>query len=447
MRWMAWMCALAMAGCGDDDGPTVDGGVDAAMVDGGDRDGGVEGDAGDEDAGTPSALCPAGDAILDPVSGTPAFVVVGGDYTSSAVSLLAADGTVLVDSWIDSGTTAPGLVTTLSGDVATASGSVMGTLGLLDRLGADVFSAWCWDGSLVGQLRVRSSESGFSPNPYDAVVVGDVGWISRNDTNPDGSAVELDRGGDLLGFDPTSMTPNGRRIDLSAFEGMTESGVAVSARPSTLATDGGRVFVVVGRTPTDYAALDAGDSAFLSIDSTSGEVEALELEGLRNCSLAGRSPGDELRFVISCLGWSSMFFGGPDTFETSGIVEVAIDGAGMPSIGRTWRPESDDPLSVQNVVVLDANRVVASAFGDFGGPIFDRYFVIDLRTGDAALVFEATESFSIGQGALVGNTLLVPDASESVRAVRRFTVGDALTEGEPIEVGPATLPPRLISAL
>ena len=75
MRWMAWMCALAMAGCGDDDGTATDGGVDAAMTDGGELDGGAPGDAGD--AGAPSSLCPAGDAILDPVSGTPLIIPIG----------------------------------------------------------------------------------------------------------------------------------------------------------------------------------------------------------------------------------------------------------------------------------------------------------------------------------------------------------------------------------
>ncbi|MCB9636534.1 MAG: hypothetical protein H6721_30865 [Sandaracinus sp.] len=374
-------------------------------------------------------------------------MVVGSDYTSSAVSLLAADGTVLSDSWIDSGTTAPGLVSTLSGDVAVGSGPAAGTLILIDRQSTDVVSAWCLDGSLVGQLRVRSADSAFSPNPHDAVVVGNDGWVTRNDTNPAGAAEPGDRGGDIFGFDATTMVADGRRVDFSSFEGMTESGVAYSARPGRMLTNGTRLFTVLGRTPADYADTDAAASVFITVDATSAAVESLELTGLRNCDLVDAVPGEGSRFIVSCLGWSSMFFGGPDTYQSAGIVEVSVDGDGVPTLARSWRPSAEDRVSVQNVVVLDERRVVASAFGDFGGPVFDRLFVIDFDSGMASLVFEATESYTVGQGAVVGGMLLVPDASEDVRAVRRFSVGETLTEAESIEVGPATLPPRVIRAL
>ncbi|MCB9604713.1 MAG: hypothetical protein H6720_30710 [Sandaracinus sp.] len=374
-------------------------------------------------------------------------MVVGSDYTSSVVSLLAADGTVLSDAWIDSGTTAPGLVSTLSGDVAVGSGAAAGTVILIDRQSTDVVSAWCLDGSLVGQLRVRSADSSFSPNPHDAVVVGDTGWVTRNDTNPSGAAEPGDRGGDIFGFDATTMVANGRRVDFSSFEGMTDAGVAYSARPGRLLTNGARLFTVLGRTPTDYSDTDAAASVFVSVDATSSAVESLELTGLRNCDLVDAIPGDGARFIVTCLGWSSMFFGGPDTYQSAGIVEVAIDGDGVPSLARSWRPGAEDALAVQNVVVLDDHRVVASAFGDFGGPVFDRLFVVDFDSGMSSLLLESTESYTLGQGALVGDTLLVPDASEDVRAVRRFSVGETLTEVEPIEVGPAALPPRVITGL
>ncbi|MCB9599539.1 MAG: hypothetical protein H6720_04140 [Sandaracinus sp.] len=290
-RFFAWGLVLALAGCGDDDAPmTVDGGRDGGIaID----DGGTMTDATTEDAGGPMGLCPAGDALLDPVSGTPRFVVVGSDYTSSVVSLLAADGTVLSDAWIDSGTTAPGLVSTLSGDVAVGSGAAAGTVILIDRQSTDVVSAWCLDGSLVGQLRVRSADSSFSPNPHDAVVVGDTGWVTRNDTNPSGAAEPGDRGGDIFGFDATTMVANGRRVDFSSFEGMTDAGVAYSARPGRLLTNGARLFTVLGRTPTDYSDTDAAASVFVSVDATSSAVESLELTGLRNCDLVDAIPGKE----------------------------------------------------------------------------------------------------------------------------------------------------------
>ena len=43
------------------------------------------------------------------------------------------------------------------------------------------------------------------------------GWASRYEQNPDGQSDALDMGGDLIGIDPSSMTLNGDRIDLTIF--------------------------------------------------------------------------------------------------------------------------------------------------------------------------------------------------------------------------------------
>lgn len=459
MRWMVWMCALAMVGCGDDDGPAPDGGVDAAMVDGGDLDGGVEGDAGDEDAGTPSTLCPAGDAILDPVSGAPAFVVVGGDYTSSAVSLLAADGTVLVDSWIDSGTTAPGLVTTLSGDVVVPTRTLDGTVALIDRFMTDVVSLWCLDGSLVGQLRVRGADGSFSSNPTDVVVLDEnEGWISRYEQNLAAGAPELDRGSDLVGFDPSTMTTDGRRVDLTAFGGTVrgldgegeEVDVAVWPRPSSIVPVGDLLVVGLDRIPADLfgTARGAGEGTVVVVDLADLSVSSLELEGLRNCGRVQAIPGAEDEVLVSCAGYSNVGFAdAAGVRATAGLVRLrAVDGE-LEVVTR-WDTREDDAalLATSGAVALGGDRVVGVAAGDFA-TVGDRLVLTNLATGDQSTLLTVDESFVLGSGAVLGNLLLWPDATSTDPVMRRFAVGETLTEGESFEVGPASLPPRGVSTL
>ncbi len=452
MRWMVWMCALAMVGCGDDDGPAPDGGVDAAMVDGGDLDGGVEGDAGDEDAGTPSTLCPAGDAILDPVSGSPAFVVVSGDFASSAVSLLASDGTVLADTWLDSGTTAPGLVSTLSGDVDVATRSIRGGVNVIDRFTTNVISSWCFDGSLVGQLRDGTFES----NLQDVVVLNDgEGWVSRREQNLNPAAAEAERGSDLLGFDPSTMSWDGRRIDLSTFGGIvtgldsegSEVDVEVWAHPTRIIQVGELLVVALDRIApyADGVRRGAGEGAIAVVDLADLTVSSLEFPGLRNCGSAQAVPETEDEVVVLCQGYSDVsFVDEPGVRASAGIVRVrAVDGR-FEVVTRWDVSEGDRPIVTGGLVALGGDRVVAvESFPR-------RLLEIDLATGMSRTVFEAAADApfpGVGQGALVGDMLLVPDMSEGVRGLRRFTVDETLVEGDSIEVGPETLAPVLVRAL
>jgi len=442
------MCALAMAGCGDDDGTATDGGVDAAMTDGGELDGGAPGDAGD--AGAPSSLCPAGDAILDPVSGTPAFVVVSGDFSSSAVSLLAADGTVLADTWLDSGTTAPGLVSTLSGDVDVATRSIRGSVNVIDRLRTNVITSWCLDGSLVGQLRDATFES----NLQDVVVLNDgEGWVSRREQNLNPAAVDAERGSDLLGFDPSTMSWDGRRIDLSSLGGIVsgldsgaEVDVQVWASPTRIVPLGDLLIVALDRIADVLGApRGAGEGAVAVVDLADLTVSSLEFPGLRNCGSAQAIPGTDDEVVVLCQGYSDVAFADePGVRASAGIVRLrAVDGR-LEVVTRWDVSEGDRPIVTGGLVPLGGDRVVAvESFPR-------RLLEIDLATGMSRTVFEAAADApfpGVGQGALVGNTLLVPDTSEDIRGLRRFTVDETLLEADSIEVGPETLAPVLVRAL
>lgn len=454
-RFFAWGLVLALAGCGDDDGPmTVDGGRDGGIA----IDDGAMPDATTEDAGGPMGLCPAGDALLDPVSGTPRFVVVGSDYTSSVVSLLAADGTVLSDAWIDSGTTAPGLVSTLSGDVAVAAKNVGGTVSLIDRFMTDVVSVWCLDGSLVGQLRVRPSEGSFSSNPQDAVLSDDEAWVSRFEQNPDGAAMAGDRGSDLLGFEPSTMTTNGRRIDLAEYGGTVmgrdgegaEVSVAVLARPSSVVPVGDRLVVGLGLLPADLfgTSRGAGTGEVVLADPADLSTTSIELEGLKNCGGVQAVPGTTDEVLVACGGYSDVSFSdAAGVRATAGFVRLRVTETGF-EVVRRWNASTsaESLVAISSAVALGGDRVLGVAAGDFA-TVGDRLVLTNLETGAQTTVLSVDGSYVLGTGALVGDVLLVPDASEDAPAVRRFTVGETLVEGEAIEVGPATLPPRVISAI
>lgn len=462
-RFSVFGALLALVGCGDDDGTTVDGGVDAAMTDGGTSDDGAVADAsmddGSMDDGGAPTLCPAGDPILDGVEGTPAFVVVGGDYTSSTIALLGADGTVLVDGWIDSGTTAPGLVSTLSGDVSVASRGLPGTVGLIDRFMTDVMSLWCLDGSLVGQLRVRPAAGSFSSNPQDALLFdASEGWISRYEANLDGAAAELDRGSDLVGFDPSAMALSGRRIDLSSFGGPVAGrdgggatvDVVVWPRPRALVPVGERIVVGLDLLPADLSgtARGAGEGRVVLADPSDLSTTSLELTGLANCGAVQPVPGTTDEVLVACGGYSDMSFSDTAGVRASaGLVRLRVGEAGL-EVVRRWNvaDDAESLLAVSGAVALDGDRVVGVAAGDFA-TVGDRLVVTNLETGAQQVVLEVDESYVIGSGALRGAVLLVPDASSSEPVVRRFAVGETVTEGEPIEVGPASLPPRVVSVL
>jgi hypothetical protein len=90
--------------------------------------------------------------------------------------------------------------------------------------------------------------------------------------------------------------------------------------------------------------------------------------------------------------------------------------------------------------------VVGVAAGDVA-TVGDRLVLTNLSTGAQTTLLTVDESFVLGSGALLGNLLLWPDATSTDPVMRRFTVGETLTEGESFEVGPASLPPRGVSTL
>lgn len=458
------LTALGLVACGDDDSmTTLDAGGDLDAGEDVDAssplDGGDDQDAGDPDAGEDAhvpSLCPTGDAVLEPLGGTPGFAVLGSDYTSTTIAVLDPTGGVMADGWVDSGTTAPGLVAPLGGDVVLPDQDGE-TLVLLDRFGADVATRFCPEGGLVGQVRFSSGD-GFGANPHDVgQTTAGVGLATRHERNMDRAAADL--GNDVVGFDPDTMTRTDLRVDLDALDevvsGLDGEGAAtdvqIRARPSHLAVRGDYVVVGLSRLPENLFgdSRGHGDGRVAVIGPDLATVETVELNGLADCGVVRPVPGTTDEVIVSCNGYSDMGFGEPTgTRATAGMAHLRV-GATNEVLAR-WNASDDESslLATWSPVPMGGSLVVAIALPDFVTTTADDLVLVDLATGTQTPVATAAGSFVLGQGALRGDVLLVPDATEGDARLHRFTWdGSSLTAGEAITVGPASLPPRAVAAL
>jgi len=114
------------------------------------------------------------------------------------------------------------------------------------------------------------------------------------------------------------------------------------------------------------------------------------------------------------------------------------------TVERVWRV-ADHPssaIAVNSVAVVDEQRVVGIATGDFETTV-DELYLIDLVTGSQELIHDSTGSFVIGLSAYDPDSemLYVPDAAEN--AVVEFAANeDGFVEVGFTEIAPdISLPP------
>lgn len=403
---------------------------------------------GSAGCGGDTPVCPA--ARLQPPARAAAYAVVTSDYAVTAVALLDADGALVDEAFVDSGTAAAGLVATLSGDVTLPSTPWgAGRLLLLDRYPADVLTHLHLDGSappVQAVTRAEDASRGWSANPHDALRLPDGRWlVTRFEPNLLPDAPPLDRGDDLAIVDPA----RGRvveRLDLSPL-GAREGGVPVPARPDRVARlQGGRIVVGLARLSFDFRV--TGPGAVAVVDLATGEARALALEGLRFCGDVRALPGDAGsadpdgatgRVVVLCQGrtWATE----AERAAEAGLGVIGVDAAGEAVVERVWRAGDDARASPTALVAaLDGARVVVAAYGEdvpARAPTTDRLLVVDLGSGAATVVHEAPDRFSLGPGAFdaARGLLLVPDGA---RGVLRLDVArdGAVTPRDHVDVSP-----------
>ncbi|MCA9531319.1 MAG: hypothetical protein KC543_14420 [Myxococcales bacterium] len=406
---------------------------------------------------------PAEPCALGGLAAAPGFAVIATDYTSTSVGLLDGAARPLAESWICSGTTAPGLSATLSGDVVAPTESEPGVLTLLDRNAGVVTRVRYDSGEVVGQVGVQAGAgaTAFQPNPYDMVQVdAQSAWVARFGVNLDPNAAAEDRGNDLVEIDPSTMTRTGRRVSFEAQNGtgtaQTDDGPVeqtVYARPAAVAKVGGFLVVALVRMSEDFQSSASGQVAIVDLSDLSVAAIALSDDGtLRNCQTAAPVPGVADEVAVGCTGFDPTFADEAAVRASAGIVFVKVDGqTGAASVVERWRPAAGDAISVVSVTPIDATSVVAVDPGVFGESA-DRLFLLDVVTRAQAIVRNGTSAFSIGQPAYDADAklLLVPDADAGAVAGAGAVVvygGDAagFTKGATVQLAAdLALPPRAV---
>jgi hypothetical protein len=390
-----------------------------------------------------SPTCPP--ATLPALAGTPAFAVVTSDYTSTAIALLDADGELVDEAWVDSGSAQAGIVAALSGDVSLPSRPLAPhELTVLDRFGVDVISRFdLRGGGVIAQIDVQlppeAGGSGFRSNPQDVVGLDDgTLLVSRFEPNFDPEAPLLDRGNDLVVLNEDGPVS---RIAMDAVD-LTVDGTTFYARPGRMARLGD-VFVV-GLAHLDAAFERVGPGAVAIVALDPPMVTSLELPDLTNCQYLRQTP-DEAAVVVLCQGQTFESAGGRRT--GAGLIRI-VEGPGGPELDATWRASDhpDLPVPTLEPIPLGGGRVAVPALDEGSG--VDRLMVVDLEGGEASVVHTALREFVIGAGAFDPDTslLVVPDADQGLL---RFQVEEAsLAPLPPVDPSPCRrLPPREIGRL
>lgn len=406
---------------------------------------------------TPGSECAP--ARLAPLSITPSYAVVTSDYGATAIALLDADGALLDEAWIDSGTTVTGLSATLNGDVVLPSASLRdGALTLLDRFATDVLTRVPLAPPLApvqAEVRASSASRGWSPNPHDVAAHAPGRLVlTRFERNPAPDAPSLDRGDDVVVLDLAARAVVAR-VDLSALGALVD-GEPVAARPDGLSRAGARYVVGLARLSADF--MRAGPGAVAVVDVGAGTARAVALDGLAYCGevRALDAPlaeppavAGDVDVAVLCQG--ATFVDEAVRRATAGLAVVRVDAAGEARVVRSWRAaEHSDVGSPTNLVaVLDAGRVVYAARGEGASANTDRLVAVQLSSGEARTVYTSPLRFALLGGAYdaARGLLLVPEAA---LGVRRFDVGAALdlTPRDAVEVSPCRgLSARQVGAL
>jgi len=373
------------------------------------------------------------------------FAVVGGDFTSTTISLLGVDGRVQSSAFISSASMAPGLSAALGGDVVLPSTTQRGDeLVLIDRLPASVLS---WVSLETAEVRAQLSvATGFSSNPHDYVPFSPTkAFVPRFEPNLASGDEDFDGGNDVLVIDPSAATIDDR-IDLTPTLADEPAGFYPRAERALIA--GGKLRVLAVGLNADFT--DSVDSRLITIDPVTHAIESvLVLDGMKACSSARPSP-DGSALAIACNG----AFGTDPAqgFPDSGVVIVDIADELLEA--RRWTAADLGVGPVNQVSWLDPTHLAVLTFGRFNADgtmpeASDEARTFDVDSGTVGEPWLSTGPFSLGDVAcsLEDGACIVADAETDGGVVHTLVVGP---EGEVRLTGTvkpdaaAGLPPRSI---
>lgn len=317
------------------------------------------------------------------------LAIVGGDYKSSALSLLdlgplqPGDLQSSPPRWsalLHSGSHIGATAMALSGDVVLGHGAGLERQMLLVDRGTGVITQVDgFSGAVIRQIPVAS---GFFANPQDALALAADRWIvPRMGRNPKPSADpgNFDSGDDLLAIQPQT----GKALQSLALSDRSTLPGGVAA-PQRLAALGPHIWVALGSFASDFKA--QGPARVLEVHGQSLQVlRQIDLPAQKNC-ITPRALADG-RLLLACQG----SYASPSAQVAESALVVIDPQSGSVVQELPARPE-DGPWS-RDVVALDARWVAAVTLGDFALQRPDRLWLADLSTGQRTAISTAAEPF------------------------------------------------------
>ncbi len=368
---------------------------------------------------------------LVPLSQVPVFAVrsVSPAFDDSSFAMLDGEGNPIYEAWVTSGVTPVGLSGAIHTDNAMPTVEVGdGSFTIIDRYGADRITRFQFpEGTVLGQMRTQADEgsSAFESNPNDVAFIDSThALVSRYGDNLDPAAVPLDRGTDLVEFDPATMTLTGQRVDLSVFDTTVDyegdQGLVtlhVPARPARMAkTSNGYLVVGLERLSDGFEA--AAEGMVAVVDLATYAATGYALTGLQNCGVVLPVPGAPDRVAVRCLG----YYPEPDAAAGLVVLEVGAGGAVTEVASYIAAEHKGEPNVTNNVVMLTTRHFVGVDQGAWGDTAdTDVVYLVDLETASATPVLTATQGTDVfGSMAYYPPTgvVLVPSRAEGLHRLR-----------------------------
>jgi len=427
-----------VAGTGGSATGGTTGGSGGATGGSGGATGGSGGSAGSGGSGGAAGGASGGAGTLSAPAALGA-AVINSDFSSTSLSLLSTQGTLVRGDCVHSMATSGGSKT-ISGDVVLPSQPQRGgKVVLIDRGNTALTFVNPSTCAVDGQFSVKG---GFNlANPHDVVILSTTkAYVTRYGKNA-APATPTAAGDDVLILDPRDGTIAGR-IDLSAY-----GSTAHPAAPDRAIIAAGKVVVTLNRWNATNFTYDAGSLVVID-PATDQVVQQLALGGLKNCEGLDYAPAAGT-VLVACGG----SFGSPEQALESGIAVVDVSAAParlVRVISAVAFPTP--PVTFAWVVPLPAStggatRAFTSTLGSFSPSVPDNLYQFDFVTG-ATMSFGTASPFDLGKPAVGNGRLLVPDAKASAPRIHVF---DASGGGAPTETtafiadSASGLPPREVA--
>ena len=268
------------------------------------------------DAPTPYTV-PCGVAVL----GREGF-----DTTTLSV-LDPDDGKVAADGFLDSGSTAPGLTATLSGDVAAARNpNADGELVVIDRAASTL--TWIEPVTLKVRAQMSVGAANYGVNPQDALTMGNKMYVSRYDAVFDGATGNVNEGDDLAVINLVTRKVTGRIALTDQAAPVAGTTATILARPVGLQRVDTLVYVLLQSLALDWKA--QGSAVLVVIDTASDSVvKRLVLGNRRNCGMGALDP-ERAELIFTCSGQ----YLSPTQRDESALVVLDVANPLSPTVAR-----------------------------------------------------------------------------------------------------------------